>query len=82
MFVPGDSRNVWVGDDGLPVVQFPNAFKIVHTELEGRDLSGIVFLVAAGFVGKQYLHLIKQQGGIALDIGAIANRWAANASPL
>lgn len=82
MFVPGDSRNVWVGDDGQPVAQFPNAFRAVHHELEGRDLSGIVFLVAAGFVGKQYLRLIKQQGGIALDIGAIANRWAANASPL
>lgn len=36
---------------------------------------GEVWLVAAGFLGKIYCEVIRQRGGIALDIGSIADYW-------
>jgi glycosyltransferase involved in cell wall biosynthesis/predicted Zn-dependent protease/GR25 family glycosyltransferase involved in LPS biosynthesis len=36
---------------------------------------GEVFLVAAGFLGKIYCNLIKEKGGIALDIGSTVDYW-------
>ncbi|MBW3096891.1 hypothetical protein [Pseudohoeflea coraliihabitans] len=43
-------------------------------------LQGKVFLVAAGLVGKHYCRLIKERGGIALDIGAVADAWDGKSS--
>lgn len=37
---------------------------------------GRVHIVAAGIVGKYYCHVIKQAGGIALDLGALVDFWA------
>lgn len=39
------------------------------------DEKGRVYLVAAGLVGKRYCHQIKENGGIAIDIGALADFW-------
>ncbi|MDF1698481.1 MAG: hypothetical protein P1U56_21700 [Saprospiraceae bacterium] len=36
---------------------------------------GEVYLVAAGFLGKIYCNLIKQKGGIALDVGSAVDYW-------
>ena len=36
---------------------------------------GAVFLVAGGLLGKIYCHRIRELGGIALDIGALADAW-------
>ena len=36
---------------------------------------GAVFLVAAGLLGKVYCSRIKQLGGVALDIGSLADAW-------
>jgi len=36
---------------------------------------GAVFLVAGGLLGKLYCARVRQLGGIALDIGAIADAW-------
>lgn len=38
--------------------------------------AGAVFLVGAGIFGKIYCEFIKQQGGVALDIGALADLWS------
>ena len=37
---------------------------------------GAVFLVAAGVLGKLYVSHIKALGGVALDVGSLAERWA------
>ncbi len=74
-FVPGDSRNFWQ-TDGTPDCQFPDHYERVMAELSRGDHGGVIYLVAAGYVGKRYCTEIKRRGGIALDIGAIANRWA------
>ena len=37
--------------------------------------AGELYLVAAGIFGKIYCDLIKRQGGIALDIGSVADIW-------
>lgn len=36
---------------------------------------GELYLVAAGFLGKEYCDIIKRQGGIALDVGSILDYW-------
>ena len=36
---------------------------------------GAVFLVAGGLLGKIYCDRIRELGGIALDIGALADAW-------
>nr|WP_246513182.1 tetratricopeptide repeat protein [Azospirillum picis] len=39
------------------------------------DEPGEVVLVAAGFLGKMYCKRIKDQGGIALDLGSVVDYW-------
>lgn len=36
---------------------------------------GALFLIAAGVIGKIYANEIKKRGGIAIDIGAVADLW-------
>ncbi|MEO8926169.1 MAG: hypothetical protein ABI306_03305 [Caulobacteraceae bacterium] len=38
-------------------------------------LPGEVFLVAAGFLGKIYCEIVRQKGGVAIDIGSLADYW-------
>ena len=53
---------------------FPERYKALKQELK-VNFPGELFLVGAGFLGKIYCDLIKQQGGIALDIGSIFDYW-------
>ena len=39
------------------------------------DLGGQVFLIGAGLIGKHYCHVVKTNGGIALDVGALTDAW-------
>jgi hypothetical protein len=73
--VPGDSRNFWTDHDGTQLCQFPERVAEVMQSLSTRDLRGHVFLVAAGFVGKRYCLGVKARGGVAIDVGALANHW-------
>jgi hypothetical protein len=53
-------------------------FLASHQELCERFHSvraGELYLVAAGIFGKIYCDLIKRQGGIAVDIGSVADIW-------
>jgi len=53
---------------------YPDAFH----ELERRltvMVPGEVFLVSAGFLGKIYCDWIKRRGGLAIDIGSMADYW-------
>ena len=36
---------------------------------------GAVYIVAAGHLGKSYCSTIKQRGGIAIDVGSVADAW-------
>jgi|GEM_PF-5454289 len=38
-------------------------------------LPGEVYLVAAGFLGKIYCEIVRAKGGIAIDIGSLADYW-------
>jgi hypothetical protein len=37
--------------------------------------AGMPYLVAAGLLGKEYCSVIKRRGGVAIDIGSIAEVW-------
>lgn len=53
---------------------FPNTFSILQNNLS-RDHHGKLFLVAGGILGKHYVQTIKSFGGVAIDIGSLADGW-------
>jgi hypothetical protein len=53
---------------------YPDVFEEVMRSL-GNLEEGQLVLVAAGLLGKIYCNRIKQCGGIALDIGSVADVW-------
>lgn len=57
------------------VRHFPDIFNRLVQEINVES-PGMVFLVAGGIVGKGYCQVIKKNGGIALDLGAIVDAWA------
>ncbi len=73
--IPGDSRNFWRDGAGMPQCQYPDRVNEIMHEISQLDLHGVVYLVAAGFVGKRYCLEVRRRGGLALDIGALANQW-------
>ncbi|MFE1601956.1 tetratricopeptide repeat protein [Methylobacterium sp. ID0610] len=58
---------------------FPQVFWDLMHAL-ARPHHGRVFLIAAGTFGKYYACVIKQHGGIALDLGSIVDGWMKLAS--
>jgi Tfp pilus assembly protein PilF len=54
---------------------YPDRYREVVTTLH-VPYQGAVFLVAGGQIGKVYCGEIRRRGGIALDIGAVADLWA------
>jgi hypothetical protein len=54
---------------------YPARYYALLEELAGAR-AGIVYFVAAGILGKTYCEAIRATGGIALDIGAVADIWA------
>ncbi|SFL45110.1 hypothetical protein [Methylorubrum salsuginis] len=74
------SHYTWGLDKGLG--QFPVLYKQIRAAILARgDLRGQLFLVGAGLIGKYYCALIKQQGGVALDIGSVFDSWARKGLP-
>jgi hypothetical protein len=57
-----------------PLPHYPDIFDRVMESLS-TIAPGQVVLVAAGMLGKIYCNRIKQCGGIALDIGSVADVW-------
>lgn len=51
---------------------FPAVLNRIQTELK-VPFTGAVYFVAAGILGKVYCDWIKQRGGVAIDIGAMAD---------
>lgn len=66
--VPG--HYTWRGEKGMG--HYPELYRYVETKLMTMgDLSGQLFLVGAGILGKYYCALIKERGGVALDVGSV-----------
>lgn len=78
--VPGNRRNP--GVTGAPSQaseqHFGRAAEIAASI--PRNLDGMVFLVGAGLVGKQYCTMVKANGGVALDLGALLDAWDGRAT--
>lgn len=53
---------------------YPEAFARLQQKLS-RRLDGHLFLVAGGLLGKLYAITIRQNGGIALDLGSLVDAW-------
>jgi tetratricopeptide (TPR) repeat protein len=72
--IPGEMRLPPNARGHGPVKHFPDRYYGVLNELAVPS-PGTVFLVAAGLLGKVYCSRIKELGGIAIDIGAVADGW-------
>lgn len=73
--VPGErGRTALLGEAALRGVQFPDRFTQLQAEL-ARPWNGRLVLIAAGILGKFYASTIRRHGGIALDIGSLADVW-------
>lgn len=70
--IPPQASNI----NGTPDAEhFPGIFDIICEEINKNDLSGHLFIVAAGILGKFYCKKITQAGGIAIDAGSIVDAW-------
>lgn len=47
----------------------------LRKKLRSIDFTGALVLVGAGPLGKEYCSIIKDRGGIAIDIGAVFDSW-------
>lgn len=54
---------------------YPGAFDKICSDLERQDLTGELFLVGAGWLGKYYCDLIRRRGGMAIDVGSMMDVW-------
>ena len=54
---------------------YPEHFHKLINELSDKDLKGELFLVGAGPLGKHYCEVVKKNGGVAIDIGAVFDSW-------
>lgn len=60
---------------GKGAAHWPDRFRELQAELS-ESVSGGLWLVAAGMLGKVYCETIRAAGGVALDIGHVADVWA------
>lgn len=65
------------GLTGLALPHFPVIYQR-HLAALAAPQQGRVWLIAAGVLGKIYAGAIAAAGGVALDIGSIADGWAGN----
>ncbi|WP_085920307.1 GT-D fold domain-containing protein [Halomonas sp. CSM-2] len=63
------------GEKKVDKHHYYDVFDSVVEEIKGSS-EGEFYLVAAGLLGKIYCHNIKLSGGMAIDIGSIADAWA------
>ena len=55
---------------------WPEYYNHVMRYLRTKDLTGYLCFVGAGFIGKPFMMAIKNQGGIAVDLGSNMDRLA------
>lgn len=54
---------------------YPSHNLFMRNKLQHIDFKGVVVLVGAGPLGKEYCSIVKNKGGIAIDIGAVFDSW-------
>ena len=59
----------------IEIDHYPDQFEWLKNNVS-VPYPGAIFLVGAGALGKIYCDIIKQRGGIAIDVGAIFDAWA------
>lgn len=65
-------RYLWADDKSESI--FPDSWRRVMSEID-KPQNGKVFLIGAGILGKSYARVIKERGGIALDVGGLMDAW-------
>lgn len=69
--VPGET---W-SRGGEVSIHYPDRFKELSKYLISSSCVNTVFLVGAGLLGKLYAAMIKNSGGICIDMGAVLDGW-------
>lgn len=59
-----------------PRLPFYKQVKLIEEEVKKLDLRGVLCLLGAGVAGKQLGTLMKQQGGMVIDVGSVFDLWA------
>ena len=72
--IPAEGRLPTVADTRASGRHYPTIYTRILEELV-VPRPGCIFLVAGGLLGKIYCNRIKALGGIALDIGSLADAW-------
>ena len=70
--IPSENHPLVIGQS-ITAPHFPDVFETVLAKIRS-DPEGL-FLVAGGVFGKIYCHEIKKAGGVALDMGSVADQW-------
>lgn len=72
--IPEEKNNSYNFGNNSSQVHYPDVYEEMKRKLNPK-FTGQVFFVAAGPLGKIYCSIIKERGGIAIDIGSIADLW-------
>lgn len=74
--VPGEKGSAAaLGAEAVEGTHYPDAFNAMQAKLS-RPHNGRLFLIAAGILGKFYATTIRQNGGVALDVGSVVDALA------
>jgi hypothetical protein len=74
LLIPGEDRLPAAARQPGEAPHFPERFNAVLAALESVRPGGVT-LVAGGLLGKIYAGRVRARGGIALDIGSLADAW-------
>ena len=55
---------------------YPNTYHSILEAIKNMDCNGVLFLVGAGYLGKSYCKVIKENGGMGLDMGSAIDYMA------
>lgn len=73
--VPGEKgHSHLLSKTAVEGTHWPDRYREIMRDLS-TPLNGTLFIVAAGILGKFYCDQIKKFGGVAVDIGSIADGW-------
>ncbi|WP_167350697.1 tetratricopeptide repeat protein [Methylobacterium variabile] len=73
--VPGEKgHSHLLSEEAVAGSHWPERYPQIIEALS-MPMDGVLYIVAAGILGKFYCDRIKKSGGVALDIGSIADGW-------
>jgi hypothetical protein len=64
------------GVSGMTEPHFPTVYQRTVGKLQRLASDAAVWLIAAGYLGKIYCDIVREAGGVAIDIGSVADGWA------